>query len=180
MRCSTNQEAYDTSSRRIASLLSRIAMRPSRPSLRDRMNRSMIAVARRLPLGSASLHAPKHLLNHLHRLVERDILCDHDLGLRAGNIGLNPECFTLLSTSRVEVWRGGDRTGELPLAGGFRLGAGVSVRSIAPFPHPAHRTGRADFPHPALRPASPTGTRDAGISPVSKVASGAPDDQSGL
>ena len=32
---------------------------------------------------------------------------------------------------RVEVWRGG---------GTF----------AAPFPHPAHRTGRADFPHPAL------------------------------
>src|SRR5436309_1314563 len=26
--------------------------------------------------------------------------------------------------------------------------------AIAPFPLPAHRTGRADFPHPALRPAS--------------------------
>jgi hypothetical protein len=29
----------------------------------------------------------------------------------------------------------------------------------APFPIPAHRTGRADFPHPALRLASPRGTR---------------------
>ncbi len=30
---------------------------------------------------------------------------------------------------------------------------------IAPFPLPAHRTGRADFPHPALRLTSPQGTR---------------------
>lgn len=29
----------------------------------------------------------------------------------------------------------------------------------APFPFPAHRTGRADFPHPALRLASPQGLR---------------------
>jgi hypothetical protein len=29
----------------------------------------------------------------------------------------------------------------------------------APFPIPAHRTGRADFRHPALRLASPQGTR---------------------
>src|SRR5882757_9261213 len=31
--------------------------------------------------------------------------------------------------------------------------------AIAPFPLPAHRTGRADFPHPALRPASSQGPR---------------------
>ena len=29
----------------------------------------------------------------------------------------------------------------------------------APFPIPAHQTGRADFRHPAFRPASPRGTR---------------------
>src|SRR5260370_35159622 len=26
----------------------------------------------------------------------------------------------------------------------------LSGSTVAPFPHPAHRTGRADFPHPAL------------------------------
>ena len=31
--------------------------------------------------------------------------------------------------------------------------------AIAPFPIPAHRTGRAALPHPALRLASPRGTR---------------------
>ena len=35
---------------------------------------------------------------------------------------------------RVEMWRGNL----------------VSHEKLAPFPHPAHRTGRADFPHPAL------------------------------
>jgi len=34
---------------------------------------------------------------------------------------------------RVEMWRGGSR-----------------FSPAAPFPHPPHRTGRADFPHPAL------------------------------
>src|SRR3954470_2677693 len=31
--------------------------------------------------------------------------------------------------------------------------------AIAPFPIPAHQTGRADFRHPAFRLASPQGTR---------------------
>ena len=26
----------------------------------------------------------------------------------------------------------------------------LSGSAVAPFPHPSHRTGRADFPHPAL------------------------------
>src|SRR5262249_21789848 len=33
--------------------------------------------------------------------------------------------------------------------------------AIAPFPIPAHQTGRADFRHPAFRLASPQGTRRA-------------------
>jgi len=32
---------------------------------------------------------------------------------------------------------------------------GLSLLAIAPFPIPAHQTGRADFPHPAFRPVSP-------------------------
>jgi len=28
---------------------------------------------------------------------------------------------------------------------------GLSLLAIAPFPIPAHQTGRADFPHPAFR-----------------------------
>jgi len=34
-----------------------------------------------------------------------------------------------------------------------------AVARVAPFPFPAHRTGRADFRHPALRLASSQGTR---------------------
>jgi len=33
----------------------------------------------------------------------------------------------------------------------------------APFPVPAHQTGRADFQHPAFRPASPYDPRRASI-----------------
>ena len=39
--------------------------------------------------------------------------------------------------------------------------AGVAVRTIAPFPLPAHRTGRADLLHPALRWNSPKGSRSS-------------------
>src|SRR5262249_12252090 len=49
---------------------------------------------------------------------------------------------------RVEMWRGGGRLGisvSAPFVWRCLTGA-----AMAPFPHPAHRTGRADFPHPAL------------------------------
>ncbi len=59
--------------------------------------------------------------------------------------------------SRVEEGRGG---GRLPVAMAGAFAAAASVRlAVAPFPLPAHRTGRADFRHPALRLASPQGTR---------------------
>ena len=49
---------------------------------------------------------------------------------------------------RVEVWRGGLGFG-LHLCQGFPVRGAISA-CRAPFPHPAHRTGRAAFPHPAL------------------------------
>jgi hypothetical protein len=49
---------------------------------------------------------------------------------------------------RVEMWRGGRRC-EGSVAAPF-VWRCPSTRSIAPFPHPAHRTGRAALPHPAL------------------------------
>src|SRR5215813_15378658 len=49
---------------------------------------------------------------------------------------------------RVEMWRGGGRLG-LSVAAPF-VWRCPSTRTIAPSPHPAHRTGRADLPHPAL------------------------------
>ncbi len=53
-----------------------------------------------------------------------------------------------LSIGRVEMWRGGGRLG-LSVAAPFGWRC-LNNLTLAPFPHPAHRTGRADFPHPAL------------------------------
>ena len=49
---------------------------------------------------------------------------------------------------RVEMWRGGSRVG-LSVAAPFVWRCPDNL-AVAPFPHPAHRTGRADLPHPAL------------------------------
>ena len=49
---------------------------------------------------------------------------------------------------RVEMWRGGSRFG-LSVSAPFVWRCPTSL-AIAPFPHPAHRTGQADLPHPAL------------------------------
>ena len=48
----------------------------------------------------------------------------------------------------VEMWRGGVRCG-LSVAGPFVCRCLTSL-TMLPFPHPAHRTGYADFPLPAL------------------------------
>ena len=50
--------------------------------------------------------------------------------------------------SRVERWRGGLGFGIVPYRG-FPVCASIAA-CRAPFPPPAHRTGRAVFPHPAL------------------------------
>jgi hypothetical protein len=52
------------------------------------------------------------------------------------------------SLGRVEMWRGGGRFG-LSVAAPF-VWRCPSNLTVAPFPHPAHRTGHADLPHPAL------------------------------
>ena len=49
---------------------------------------------------------------------------------------------------RVERWRGGVGFGII-LFRGFPVRVSLAA-CRAPFPPPAHRTGRADFPHPAL------------------------------
>src|SRR5713101_2156406 len=49
---------------------------------------------------------------------------------------------------RVEMWRGGCRS-NIAVSASF-VWRCLSGSAVAPFPHPAHRTGRADFPHPAL------------------------------
>ena len=49
---------------------------------------------------------------------------------------------------RVGVWRGDVRL-SMSVSAPF-VWRCLSGSAVAPFPHPAHRTGRADFPHPAL------------------------------
>ncbi len=54
----------------------------------------------------------------------------------------------LLPIGRVEMWRGGSRQ-CISVSAPFVWRCLTNI-AIAPFPHPARRTGRADFPHPAL------------------------------
>ena len=49
---------------------------------------------------------------------------------------------------RVEVWRGGCRS-NISVAAPF-VWRCLTGSTLAPSPHPAHRTGHADLPHPAL------------------------------
>jgi hypothetical protein len=49
---------------------------------------------------------------------------------------------------RVEMWRGDVRL-SMSVSAPF-VWRCLSGSAVAPFPHPAHRTGQADFPHPAL------------------------------
>jgi hypothetical protein len=49
---------------------------------------------------------------------------------------------------RVEMWRGGFRLG-ISVSGPFGCRC-LTGLAMAPFPHPAHQTGRAVFPHPAF------------------------------
>src|SRR5271170_3393419 len=53
-----------------------------------------------------------------------------------------------LGEGRVGVWRDGVRL-SMSVAAPF-VWRCLSGSAVAPFPHPPHRTGRADFPHPAL------------------------------
>jgi hypothetical protein len=53
-----------------------------------------------------------------------------------------------VAKGRVEMWRGGCRL-NIAVSASF-VWRCLSGSAVAPFPHPAHRTGQADFPHPAL------------------------------
>ena len=59
-----------------------------------------------------------------------------------------PGSMNLRIAGRVEMWRGGSRSG-LSVAAPFVWRCPNNL-AVAPFPHPAHRTGRAGLPHPAL------------------------------
>ena len=67
-------------------------------------------------------------------------------------------------TRRVEMWRGGGRS-NISVAAPF-VWRCLTGSAVAPFPHPAHRTGQADLPHPALgqdvTPSPTTGRAQAG------------------
>src|ERR1041385_6227458 len=54
----------------------------------------------------------------------------------------------IVENGRVEMWRGGCRL-NISVAASF-VWRCLSGSAMAPFPHPAHRTGQADLPHPAL------------------------------
>src|SRR5689334_4843962 len=65
---------------------------------------------------------------------------------------------------RVEMWRSGCRS-NISVAAPF-VWRCLTGSAVAPFPHPAHRTGLADCPHPALgqdfTPSPTTGHDQAG------------------
>src|SRR5258705_2197248 len=54
----------------------------------------------------------------------------------------------LTGKGRVGVWRSGGRP-SIAVAAPF-VWRCLNGSTIAPFPHPAHRTGQADFPHPGF------------------------------
>src|SRR5277367_3484704 len=66
--------------------------------------------------------------------------------LNQSRVGNASEFFNKIG--RVEVWRGDVRP-SMSVSAPF-VWRCLSGSTVAPFPHPAHRTGRADFPHPAL------------------------------
>jgi hypothetical protein len=89
-------------------------------------------------------HRKLRRFRHLHRRSD----CFRLERLAAGR-GLHPlDNQRHHGARRVEVWRGGLGFGLL-LFQGFPVCGAISA-CHAPFPHPAHRTGRAVFPHPAL------------------------------
>src|SRR5262249_44120736 len=53
-----------------------------------------------------------------------------------------------VENGRVGMWRGGCRL-NISVSAPF-VWRCLSGSAVAPFPHSAHRTGRADLPHPAL------------------------------
>ncbi len=64
---------------------------------------------------------------------------------------LSPRYFhTAISTRMVESRCGAVAVGHTYLFPASFVWRCLSGATVAPFPHPAHRTGHADLPHPAL------------------------------
>src|SRR5450759_1405096 len=91
----------------------------------------------RSPSGASARPSPRVLIKSL----ERNAL--HTSRIR-DMVRLNGN----RSKCRVEMWRGGFRQ-NISVAASF-VWRCLNGSTMAPFPHPAHRTGQADFPHPAL------------------------------
>jgi hypothetical protein len=65
--------------------------------------------------------------------------------------GIKPtyrETWRSVEDGRVGMWRGGFRP-NISVAASF-VWRCLSGSTVTPSPHPAHRSGHADFPHPAL------------------------------
>jgi transposase len=109
-------------------------------------------------------------LKQLRELCEKMARSIHDKSAQLGRELLNDwdAIFRVLEhpqmpLSRVEVWRGDLRPG-LSVSASF-VWRCLTSRTLAPFPHPARRTRRADFPQRALfqgiRPSHSNGWRAA-------------------
>src|SRR5882757_3052608 len=70
------------------------------------------------------------------------------IGSYLGYTGRAANVAATAALGRVEMWRGFCRS-DISVSAPF-VWRCLSGSTMAPFPHPAHRTGRADFPHPAL------------------------------
>src|SRR6266478_6182256 len=89
-----------------------------------------------LLVGENGQHAPTHALRS--RISVR-------LGSRTGR---RRASRSVAESGRVEMWRGCCRP-NISVSASF-VWRCLSGSTVTPFPHPAHRTGRADLPHPAL------------------------------
>jgi hypothetical protein len=83
-------------------------------------------------------------LNHVHPVAPNPKRLFPELPAHPTCRGSRPN----EAIGRVEVWRGGCRS-NISVAAPF-VWRCLTGSAMAPFPHPAHRTGHADFPHPAL------------------------------
>ena len=84
----------------------------------------------------------------VHSKVKGDSRSSRLCGAR-GRAGVSvAKAQWMTASRRVEVWRGDVRL-SMSVSAPF-VWRCLSGSTIAPFPHPAHRTGLADFPHPAL------------------------------
>src|SRR6202140_5131717 len=83
-----------------------------------------------------------------HDCAGRRRCVGREWGMAAGN-GANQVDFLIAAVRAANVSYGRVEDGR----------GSLGPMANAPFPTPAHQTGRADFRHPAFRPASPQGTR---------------------